>query len=148
MRKWDCIYPCPLQRLSLDGNSSCVEPRDSYQGWQMLPGILTLQLGVKHCPITKGYIFCCLAKSGERFLRLKNYFLTSAGPWRTKHTSCRLYMHCRKCSHHQSCLTLLSLGPIMMQFCCEIMTISDIAQWYFTSHGNFTHPFLTPLTFF
>lgn len=94
LRKWDCIYTCPLQRLSLDGNSPCVEPRDSYQGWQMLPGILTLQLCVTRCPITQAYIFCCLAKIRELFLRLKNYFLNSAGPWRSKHVSYRLYVHC------------------------------------------------------
>lgn len=92
--KWDCTYPCPHLRLSLDGHSSCVEPRDSYQGWQMLPGIVTLQLCVKHCPITQEYIFCSLAKRGELFLRLKNYFINSAGPWRSKHTSYRLCMHC------------------------------------------------------
>lgn len=91
MRKWDCTYPCPLQRLSLDGNSSCLEPRDWHQGWQMLPGILPLQLCVKCCPVTKTYIFCCLAKSGELFLRFKSYFLNSGGPWRTKHVLHTVY---------------------------------------------------------
>lgn len=35
-----------------------------------------------------------------------------------------------------------------MQLHCEIMKISDITQWYFANHGDFTQSFLILLPFF
>lgn len=80
-------------------------------------------------------------KVGSYFWEWRTIFLTLLGPEGVNTHPTDVYAMLEMQPSPE--LTLLSLCPVRMQFSCEIVTISDITQWYFA-----THPFLVPLPFF